>query len=115
MFREVKRNGDHAHIVAVLRQDERLKDLEDIRDEDRPRKKFSKQVRSAAFLKSAIESPVRCAICKARMRTKSMTADHILRIEDGGMGNIENLQWTHPYCNSGYKERLAANEAAKTA
>lgn len=115
VLREVKNNGEHAQIVSVLRTDERLKDLEDIRDEERPRKKFSKQVRSAAFLKSAIESPTRCPICKARMRTQSMTSDHIQRIEDGGMGNVENLQWTHPYCNSGYKERIASNERAAKA
>jgi 5-methylcytosine-specific restriction endonuclease McrA len=112
VYREVKNNQEHSQIVAVLRSDERLRDLEDIRDEERPRKKFSKQVRSAAFLKTAVESPVRCAICKARMRSKSMSADHINRIQDGGVGNVENLQWTHPYCNTGYKEKQNANERA---
>jgi len=104
VLREVKKGSDHSQIVKALKEDERLKDLEDIRDEDRPRKKFSKEVRSAAYLKSAVEGPIRCDICRARMRSKTISADHRIRVEDGGLGTADNLQLTHFFCNSGYKE-----------
>jgi hypothetical protein len=104
VLREVKTGKSQSEIIAILREDPRLKDLEDIRDEDRVRRKFSKDVRSAAYLKNAIDSPQRCALCRARMDARSMSSDHIRRAEDGGMGTAENLQFTHVFCNSGYKE-----------
>jgi hypothetical protein len=113
VLREVKDGRSHSEIVKILQQDERLRDLEDIVDEERPRKRFSKQVRSAAYLKSAVESPLRCAVCRARMRPP-MSNDHRVRVEDGGLGSEDNLQFTHFYCNTGYKEKLHAIELAST-
>jgi hypothetical protein len=110
VLREVKQKRSHAEIVSTLRADVRLRDLEDVRDEDRIRKKFSKDVRSAAYLKQAVEAPLRCAICRARMRPP-LSSDHIVRIEDGGAGSEDNLQFTHFFCNTGYKEhRHHAND-----
>jgi hypothetical protein len=32
--------------------------------------------------------------------------DHVIRKEDGGRGDSENAQPTHPFCNTGYKEHM---------
>ena len=64
---------------------------------------FSTETKSQAFLRRAIDTPVRCGICDARLHTKSISIDHIIRKEDGGQGELENAQTTHPYCNTTYK------------
>jgi hypothetical protein len=65
---------------------------------------FNTDTKSQAFLRAAIQTPVRCGICDARLHTKSISIDHIVRKEDGGQGDLENAQTTHPFCNSGFKE-----------
>ena len=39
-----------------------------------------------------------------------MSADHAVRMEDGGLGDVDNLQWMHPFCNTGYKEHANAEQ-----
>lgn len=67
-------------------------------------KGFSTNVKSAAFLKQAIDSSMRCSICNGLLNaSKSVSYDHIIPIRDGGIGTLQNSQLTHPYCNTGYK------------
>lgn len=68
--------------------------------------RFSKEAKSGAFLRDAIDKSVRCQICQARIHRKSISIDHIVRREDGGTADIDNAQLAHPYCNTGYKEKL---------
>lgn len=68
-------------------------------------KGFSRETKTAAFLKNALESAQRCKICGARVHPKSISADHITRKQDGGADNIENAQVAHMFCNTGYKEK----------
>ncbi|HJW96272.1 MAG TPA: HNH endonuclease signature motif containing protein [Thermoanaerobaculia bacterium] len=68
------------------------------------RRHFASDTKSAAFLREAIDGAPRCRICNARIHSKSISIDHKTRIQDGGLGAIENAQLTHPYCNTGYKE-----------
>ena len=65
-------------------------------------------------IRKAIDSPVRCNICGARLHLKSISIDHDVRKEDGGAGNLENAQPTHPFCNTGYKERKTALAAKQS-
>ena len=65
--------------------------------------KFSSETKSAAFLKTALKSAIKCGICGGYVHTNAVSFDHIQRKQDGGKGNIENCQITHPYCNTGYK------------
>ncbi len=65
---------------------------------------FNIDTKSQAYLRAAIETPIKCEICGARLHTKSISIDHKVRKEDGGQGDLENAQTTHPYCNTGYKE-----------
>jgi hypothetical protein len=54
----------------------------------------------AAGLKSA---PI-CPLCKGLLYPKkSVSYDHKVRVREGGTGGIENVQMTHPYCNTGAK------------
>ena len=68
------------------------------------RSKASSEDKSESFLDHALNSAVRCNICGARLHVRGMNLDHKTRKQDGGQGAAENLQPTHPYCNSGYKE-----------
>lgn len=63
----------------------------------------SPSAKSAAFIRQAMGTPTRCGICDAPVHANSVTFDHIERLQDGGDNQPENLQATHPFCNSGYK------------
>lgn len=71
-------------------------------------KGFSRETKTAAFLKDALENAQRCKICGARIHPKSISVDHITRKQDGGTDDLKNAQVTHVFCNTGYKEKLAS-------
>jgi hypothetical protein len=99
---------DHDKITSVLTKTPRLTTLEaKSGKEQRPtrRKAFSKDEKSQAFIRSAIDSPIRCSVCGARMHAQGFNFDHVTRKQDGGMGNSDNASPTHYYCNTGYKEK----------
>jgi hypothetical protein len=102
------RGSSQAEIVAVLLALPKLKPLVAVADENSPqfRRNFSNDEKSVAFLRKAIDSPVRCGICRARLHSGSIMTDHVIRKEDGGRGDSENAQPTHPFCNTGYKEHM---------
>jgi hypothetical protein len=65
---------------------------------------FTTDVKSSAFLQTAITSALRCPICGGLLHTiKSVSYDHSLPINSGGLGNLENAQLVHPYCNTAVK------------
>lgn len=67
-------------------------------------KEFSQEKKSAAFIKDALSSGVqKCKICGGYLHRNSISIDHIIRKEDGGLGSLENAQLTHPYCNTTVK------------
>lgn len=66
-------------------------------------KDFSREKKSAIFIKEAFSKALRCKICGGYLHINSITIDHIKRKEDGGLGEIDNGQLAHPYCNSTVK------------
>lgn len=64
---------------------------------------FSRERKSEVFIRDAINSAVKCAICEGLLHRNSITIDHIDRRKDGGLGDTDNGQLAHPYCNSTYK------------
>jgi len=64
---------------------------------------FSSEVKSETFLKQALKNALKCKICNGFIHPNAMQIDHIQRKADGGLGNIENAQLAHPYCNSTIK------------
>ncbi len=67
------------------------------------KKGASKTSKSAAFIREAFQNSMKCPICGGLLHKNSMSFDHIRRQQDGGDHQSDNLQPTHPYCNSGYK------------
>lgn len=74
---------------------------------ERDSKRNWKETRSAAKRNAVLASAPRCPICKARMVITQASADHDQRRADGGGDGIENIQLTHQYCNTGFKEFYA--------
>ncbi len=64
---------------------------------------FSRERKSEVFIREAVGSTVKCAICKGLLHRNSITIDHVDRKQDGGLGCVDNGQLAHPYCNSTYK------------
>lgn len=75
----------------------------DATNEARVSTDFSKNIKSGAYLSQALINAPKCKICGGLLHSKSISIDHIQRKQDGGSGNIENAQLTHPYCNTTYK------------
>lgn len=67
-------------------------------------KKFSDDSKSGVFIETALASAVKCPICDGYLdAAKSVSYDHIQRVEDGGHATAKNLQLSHPYCNQSVK------------
>jgi hypothetical protein len=75
------------------------------------RRSFDSETKSEAFLREALASPVKCRICSGLIHLNSITVDHIIRKQDGGIAVAANAQLAHPYCNTGYKEAIHARQA----
>ncbi len=66
---------------------------------------FSDDAKSEAFITNALASAIKCAICGGYIDAeKSVSYDHILRAREGGLGQADNCQLTHPYCNQSVKQ-----------
>jgi hypothetical protein len=97
---------DDDQIVSALQSEPRLTYLRVLKEEDREYKRnFSSDTKSAAFLRDALDKAIRCKECNARIHFKSISIDHKQRKQDGGLATVDNAQLTHPYCNTGYKEK----------
>lgn len=67
-------------------------------------KTFSDDTKSKIFIQSTLKHSMRCPLCDGFIDTnKSISYDHIVRKQDGGNGDFENGQITHPYCNQSLK------------
>lgn len=66
--------------------------------------RFTDDVKSEVFINAALKSAVTCSICGGYLDTvKSVSYDHVKRVQDGGTGNAGNMQLTHPFCNQSVK------------
>lgn len=65
---------------------------------------FSEEAKSAVFITQKLQGEVRCALCGGYIHAeRSISYDHRLRRREGGTGDQDNLQLTHPVCNQGVK------------
>jgi|SRR3989344_816393 len=64
---------------------------------------FSREIKSATFMKEAIANALKCSICNGYLHKNSISIDHIIRKQDGGNRSPDNAQLTHPFCNTTYK------------
>lgn len=67
--------------------------------------KISTEQKSKLFINVALRNALKCPICNGYLDVdKSVSYDHIQRVRDGGMGDANNVQLTHPYCNQSIKQ-----------
>ncbi len=64
---------------------------------------FAPDAKPAIFLRDALKDPLRCGICGGLIHTNAISIDHVMRKADGGSGNPDNGQLSHPYCNTTIK------------
>jgi hypothetical protein len=64
------------------------------------KKDFSSESKSIVFLREALKNPLRCSLCNGYIYTRGFNIDHIEDKKNGGIGNADNGQLTHFYCNS---------------
>jgi hypothetical protein len=68
--------------------------------------RFTEDTKSAAFINVAIKSAIKCPICNGFLDpSKSVSYDHAKEKAAGGLGDLENCQLTHPYCNQAFKNQ----------
>lgn len=66
--------------------------------------RFTDEAKSRIFIYSTLKNALKCPICQGYIDSeKSISYDHIERVQDGGLGNYENGQLSHPYCNQAIK------------
>jgi hypothetical protein len=66
---------------------------------------FSAEAKNRLFINHALETSMRCTICRARIPNKGISYDHVLEKSKGGDGDENNMAPTHTYCNNS-KEQL---------
>ncbi|MFD4665148.1 GmrSD restriction endonuclease domain-containing protein [Streptomyces halstedii] len=98
-----------SQIIERLQEQSALKSTIKVTDEEDQSqgRNFSAKTKNVLVLNATLDSAPRCNICNARLDLRSITIDHKVRKADGGTGVSDNGQLTHPYCNSGFKERRA--------
>lgn len=90
--------------IDEIIKDSRFKYLTQLQYEEEPQgQDFSRETKSAAFIREALSSALRCRICSGYIHKNSISIDHIMRKQDGGTGSLENAQLTHLYCNTTFK------------
>lgn len=107
---------DHSRITSEIATNPHLSFLHNATpddDSDKNSQNFSKSDKAAVLLKDSLDAEQRCPVCGARRYVKNVSNDHKIRRADGGKTNAANLQFTHPFCNTGYKERLASQQGKK--
>jgi hypothetical protein len=76
--------------------------------------RFSEDTKSAVFIKTALQSAIKCPICGGYLDPeKSVSYDHITEKSVGGTGSENNCQLTHPYCNQVVKNKMFQESLAK--
>ncbi|MEN9432618.1 MAG: hypothetical protein RLZZ422_207 [Pseudomonadota bacterium] len=105
IIQQLNNNISPKQIIENILKDKRF-DYLSIRDTDIneiTNNDFSSDRKSEIFIREALTNTIRCNICGGYIHKNSISFDHVIRKEDGGVGSVENGQLTHPYCNTGYK------------
>ncbi len=69
------------------------------------RKEFSTETKSAINIRARLKTALKCPFCDGIIFNKSQNTDHIIDKKNNGLGDIDNGQITHYYCNSS-KDKL---------
>lgn len=74
-------------------------------------KEFSQEAKNVKLMRDVLEKALICNICGARIDKKSMHLDHVIEKSQGGVADLDNSQWLHPYCDSTVKRTFAAEKS----
>jgi hypothetical protein len=67
-------------------------------------REFSDEAKSKTFVSRAIASALKCSLCGGLLDPqRSVSYDHVQRRREGGLGEADNCDLVHPYCNSALK------------
>lgn len=67
-------------------------------------KEFSDEVKSQTYVSKALAQALKCPQCGGLISPlHSLSYDHTVRVQDGGMGTAENCDLMHPFCNTAIK------------
>jgi hypothetical protein len=69
-------------------------------------KAFSTKARRFSFITEAITNAAVCDLCGSRLDSKSIQLGHVIDKSKGGVADLDNGKWEHPFCNSTYKPWL---------
>jgi hypothetical protein len=69
-------------------------------------KAFSQDAKNVKLMSDVLEAAFICNLCGARIDKKSMHLDHVIEKSQGGVADLDNSQWLHPYCDSTAKSRM---------
>jgi hypothetical protein len=65
---------------------------------------FSDETKSMIFINKALNAALICPIYNGKLNpNKSVSYDHIQRVSEGGLGEPDNGDLVHPYCNTEIK------------
>lgn len=104
VIRKFHENASDEDLLTYLTESD-FSYLKDVRDQELSSRRldFDTAGKSATYLRDALAKPLRCAICGGLIHVNSITVDHAVRRQDGGLGVVENGQLAHPYCNTTLK------------
>ena len=66
---------------------------------------ISNENKNQAFLRESLESAIKCSVCLGLIPKSAISYDHENPKNMGGMGDVNNTQLTHPYCNTAIKNQ----------
>lgn len=61
---------------------------------------FTRDVKGAAFIQSALPTAPRCPTCGGLLHHNGMQVGHVVARRDGGAPALDNTMMQHPFCNS---------------
>lgn len=101
----LKTEPDPKTVIDEIIKSEKYKylTLQTLKEDKDIYRNFTTDSKSEVFIKEAIKNGIKCNICRGFIHKNSISIDHIDRQADGGKGDPENGQITHPYCNTTYK------------
>ena len=69
-------------------------------------KAFTQDAKNVKLMSDVLAKAFICNICGARIDKKSMHLDHVVEKSQGGVADLSNSQWAHPYCDSTAKKQM---------
>ncbi len=109
-FLEKKTESEIAELIRTIPEYGFVKVLEaenEYQENRNPKAvKPTKETKIQVVINKYLGAKIECPICNARATFESYNIDHILEARNNGVGELENLQLTHCYCNEEKDEIL---------